>query len=329
MMKFGLVSVVIVFMMFAMTACGRNREDAAPTPTAIPVIEVDADNADGDAASASAASEVSGSESVETDEADSVETEAPASTESGTAAGQGQQGRGSGMMGGGNGGMMRSMGPQMRERHMAPIPAEYAGLTSPVAADADSLAQGKAHFDLFCASCHGNEGLGDGPAAEALDPAPPMLAQTALMTGDDYLFWRISEGGAMEPFNSAMPLWKEILDEQARWDIINYARSLGGMHGNAGGGAMREEMQATMQAEMLTSALDLGVIDQDEADVFMDVHGRLDTYRASLGDAFTGNMDEMQDELLAGMVEGGELTQEEADAFAEIHARLDEAGVMP
>lgn len=253
---------------------------------------------------------------------DAVPTASTAST-----AGQGQMGRGSGMMGGGNGG--RGMGPQMRERHMAPIPAEYAGLTSPVAADVESLAQGKAHFDQFCASCHGTGGLGDGPAAEALDPAPPMLAQTALMTGDDYLFWRISEGGAMEPFNSAMPPWKEILDEQARWDVINYARSLGGMHGNAGAGSMREEMQATMQAEMLASALDLGVIDQDEADIFMDVHGRLDTYRAALGDAFTGNMDEMQDELLAGMVDSGELTEEEADAFAEIHTRLDEAGVMP
>ena len=159
------------------------------------------------------------------------------------------------MMGGGNGGMMRGMGPQMRERHMAPIPAEYAGLTSPVAADVDSLDQGKAHFDQFCASCHGIGGLGDGPAAEALDPAPPMLAQTALMTGDDYLFWRISEGGALAPFNSAMPPWKEILDEQARWDTINYARSLGGMHGNENAGAMREEMQATMQAERLASAI--------------------------------------------------------------------------
>ncbi len=242
---------------------------------------------------------------------------------------QGQRGRGSGMMGGGNGGMMRGMGPQMRERHMAQIPAEYAGLTSTVAADADSLARGKAHFDQFCASCHGNEGLGDGPAAQALDPAPPMLAQTSLMTGDDYLFWRISEGGAMEPFNSAMPPWKEILDEQARWDMINYSRSLGGMHGNAGGGAMRAEMQATMQAEMLASALELEIVDQDEADVFMDVHGRLDAYRASLGDAATGNMDEMQDELMAGMIAAGELTQAEADAFADIHARLDEAGVMP
>ena len=327
-MKLWIVGLTIVAMMFALTACGGKQEETVPTPTAVPVIEVD--GAEGAAESEADASEVDSPAAIAEDNAD----EESADTELEATAGQGQGGQGRGMMGRGNGGgmmgggMMAGMGPQMRERHMAPIPAEYAGLTSPVAADADSLALGKAHFDQFCASCHGNAGLGDGPAAAALDPAPPMLAQTALMTGDDYLFWRISEGGAMEPFNSAMPAWKEILDEQARWDVINYARSLGGMHGNTDAGFMREEMQATMQAEMLASALDLGVIDQGEADTFTDIHGRLDAYRASLGDAFTGNMDDMQAELLAGMVESGALTQEEADVFSDIHAHLDEAGVM-
>ncbi len=319
-MKLWIVGLTIVSMMFALIACGGKQEETVPTPTAIPVIEVDSTES-----AAESEADTNSSEAIAEEPAD----EESADAEPEATAGQGQGGQGRGMMGRGNGGgMMAGMGPQMRERHMAPIPAEYAGLTSPVVADADSLAQGKAHFDQFCASCHGNAGLGDGPAAAALDPAPPMLAQTALMTGDDYLFWRISEGGAMEPFNSAMPAWKEILDEQARWDVINYARSLGGMHGNADAGSMREEMQATMQAEMLATALDLGVIDQGEADIFMDIHGRLDAYRASLGDAVTGNMDDMQAELLAGMVESDELTQEEADAFADIHARLDEAGVM-
>jgi hypothetical protein len=69
------------------------------------------------------------------------------------------------------------------------------------------------------------------------------------------------------------------------------------MNGDAN--TMREEMQATMQAEMLASALDLGVIDPEEADLFSDVHERIDDYRLSLGDAAMGNMGEMQDELLA------------------------------
>jgi cytochrome c553 len=74
-----------------------------------------------------------------------------------------------------------------------------------------------------CASCHGNDDMGDGPAASALNPPPAPLAHTSQTTGDDYLFWRISEGGI--PFNTSMPPWK-VLDEEARWDPFNYLRTL-------------------------------------------------------------------------------------------------------
>jgi hypothetical protein len=46
---------------------------------------------------------------------------------------------------------------------------------------------------------------GSGTSAAAHRPHQPGV--------DDYLFWRISEGGAMEPFNSAIPAWKETPDE--------------------------------------------------------------------------------------------------------------------
>lgn len=120
-------------------------------------------------------------------------------------------------------------GPQagMVARHHAPIPEAYAGLTNPIPADDDSLERGADLYRTYCASCHGNDGLGDGPAGTALDPAPAPVARTSQRMGDDYFFWRTSEGGFMEPFNSAMPAWKGALDEQARWDIINYIQALG------------------------------------------------------------------------------------------------------
>ncbi len=31
----------------------------------------------------------------------------------------------------------------------------------------------------------------------------------------------------MEPFNSGMPTWKNTLDEQERWDVLNYVQALG------------------------------------------------------------------------------------------------------
>lgn len=126
-------------------------------------------------------------------------------------------------------GMGMGMGPgsSMMARHQAPIPAEYAGLTNPIPADEESLARGAETYANLCATCHGDGGMGDGPAGVSLDPVPAPIAHTSQMLGDDYLFWRISEGGAMEPFNSAMIAWKDSLDENARWDVINYIRALG------------------------------------------------------------------------------------------------------
>ena len=89
--------------------------------------------------------------------------------------------------------------------------------------------------------CHGETGLGDGVAAAGLNPAPPSIAMTSQMLGDDYMFWRISEGGAMEPFNSAMPTWKAVLSEDQRWDVINYVRSLGAGHARRTGRRTRHE----------------------------------------------------------------------------------------
>jgi mono/diheme cytochrome c family protein len=47
---------------------------------------------------------------------------------------------------------------------------------------------------------------------------------------DGYLYWRISEGGQMEPFNSMMPAWKDGLSEQQIWQIISFVRTLDNSH---------------------------------------------------------------------------------------------------
>ncbi len=65
-------------------------------------------------------------------------------------------------------------------------------------------------------------------AAEALNPKPATLADGMMMNdlSDGYLFWRVSKGGAMEPFNSAMPAWESGLTDEQRWQVISYVRTL-------------------------------------------------------------------------------------------------------
>lgn len=115
--------------------------------------------------------------------------------------------------------------------HIDP-PAEYSNLTNPFTEDIKAIEAGSVIYSVNCASCHGSEGKGDGPAAEALDPKPASLADTQMMAdlSEGYLFWRVSEGGTFEPFNSVMPTWKGILSEDERWQVISFIRTLGEEH---------------------------------------------------------------------------------------------------
>jgi len=100
-----------------------------------------------------------------------------------------------------------------------PIPAEYAGKTIPLGADAAN--EGAKVFQVNCEGCHGPQGHGDGPAGEALDPKPKNLPELAAQVGDDYLFWRISTG---KPGTSMAP-WAGILTEDQIWQVVAFIRT--------------------------------------------------------------------------------------------------------
>lgn len=233
--------------------------------------------------------------------------------------------------GGGMMGMGRGRG--MMAFHHATVPEEYARLTNPVTADEDSLARGGEIYAAQCATCHGDGGMGDGPAGSGLDPAPAPIAHTSQMLGDDYQFWRVSEGGAMEPFNSAMIPWKGILDEQERWDVLNYVQALGSgavmPDQNMGGAAFDPAIGAAKQAEMLADGVSQGVIMEKEAAVFAAAHEQVDGRMMEMrADGAAGSMDDMMADILDALVTSGDLTQEQADTFLSVHDRLGEAGLM-
>jgi mono/diheme cytochrome c family protein len=104
-------------------------------------------------------------------------------------------------------------------------PGEYKGKQRPETASVD---EGKKIFDAQCATCHGPTGAGDGPLGKTLKPAAGNLTDPKLhdVVGDDYIFWRVSEGGSLAPFNSAMTSFKGILDEEQRWNAVAYVRTL-------------------------------------------------------------------------------------------------------
>lgn len=132
------------------------------------------------------------------------------------------------------GGMMMQRGMMMHggtaRQHqimMGGVPAPYGSLRNPIPASETVVEQGAKLYQTYCASCHGQRGDGDGPAARQLSPPPANLRQTlhmGMMAGDGYLMWTLSEGG--KPFNTAMPPFKSVLAEDDRWKIIDFLRTL-------------------------------------------------------------------------------------------------------
>ncbi len=100
------------------------------------------------------------------------------------------------------------------------VPSEYTGRTNPFGADA--AAEGAKVFQSNCEMCHGPQGHGDGPAGGSLDPKPKNLAVLQKSAGDDYLFWRISEG---KP-GTSMVAWKGILTEEQIWQVVSFIHTL-------------------------------------------------------------------------------------------------------
>jgi mono/diheme cytochrome c family protein len=100
-------------------------------------------------------------------------------------------------------------------------PARAARKKNPIAADAASVATGKAIFVKQCLSCHGPLGKGDGPQAKDLQKKPGDLSNPKLWEQTDgALFWKISEG------KKPMPTFEKLTTEEERWNVINYVRTL-------------------------------------------------------------------------------------------------------
>ena len=114
----------------------------------------------------------------------------------------------------------------------APPPAPPAPAKAPDTPPAESAAveadakAGKADYQIYCASCHGETGAGDGPLGQVLNPKPARHDDGAYMNPltDDYLFKVIKFGGTSVGKSPMMaPLG---LSDQQIHNVIAFVRSL-------------------------------------------------------------------------------------------------------
>lgn len=95
-------------------------------------------------------------------------------------------------------------------------------LKSPYHEEPLTLAQGEELFGLYCATCHGDSGHGDGAAGGALGQQPANFHDTLITKqSDGAFFWKMSNGrGNMPPF-------QDVFTAEQRWQLVAYIRHLG------------------------------------------------------------------------------------------------------
>ena len=83
-------------------------------------------------------------------------------------------------------------------------------------------------YALYCASCHGERGGGDGPLSAVLDPRPASLARAGLveMRSDAYLYQIIEQGGAALGRSEQMAAWGKTLSATQIANLVAYIRQL-------------------------------------------------------------------------------------------------------
>src|SRR5690349_5681353 len=72
-----------------------------------------------------------------------------------------------------------------------PVPDSFKKMKNPVAADAATIADGKALWNTHCKSCHGTKGLGDGSKAAQLKTEPGDFSKASFQAlTDGELFYK-------------------------------------------------------------------------------------------------------------------------------------------
>ena len=90
-----------------------------------------------------------------------------------------------------------------------------------------SESQGKHVFAQYCATCHGDDGQGDGQNASNLNPAPPDMTTSKNAKDAAYLRRVITQGSAAVGRSPLSPPWGRSLSAQQIDDLVAYCQALG------------------------------------------------------------------------------------------------------
>ena len=99
--------------------------------------------------------------------------------------------------------------------------ADPASLVNPLPHTPETVARGRAVYDIACLMCHGPRADGNGTVGQSFHPLPTNLRDPKVQTQlDGQIFYRVSFGFERQP-----PLYYTVAEED-RWAVIHFIRSL-------------------------------------------------------------------------------------------------------
>lgn len=102
------------------------------------------------------------------------------------------------------------------------VPEKNKTMKNPQAKNEANINSGKVLYAKYCKSCHGKDGLGDGPKASSIETSCGDFSSAAFQgQTDGALYYKTAEGkGDMPGFKS------KITDEKEIWNLVLYMRTL-------------------------------------------------------------------------------------------------------
>ena len=113
-------------------------------------------------------------------------------------------------------GTLSVSGPQILTRAQA-----RDSLTNPLSATPEVLEEGEMLYGIYCRSCHGQAGAGDGLMAAYFRRVSDLNALNIQAYSDGSLYTVLRQRGAN------MPSYAEALSVEERWALVHYIRTFG------------------------------------------------------------------------------------------------------
>jgi mono/diheme cytochrome c family protein len=95
-----------------------------------------------------------------------------------------------------------------------------AKMKNPLPNDHETLMRGQKIYNIYCITCHGPRGHGDGPVVNPFPIPKSLQSEDMLKWGDGHIYYVITKG------QGVMPSYAQQVQREDRWAVIHYIRAL-------------------------------------------------------------------------------------------------------